>query len=150
MRTPPAPKPKFTPPSAEAKQTYWLTHAQLIRGHKPVKLSDDEMKYWAEELHPINIFLEDNVAVRVAKIYCYGVEKFLKDGKCKYLNSEAGYDLIALQLLDDRPIVALKMVCPSTDTMYIIPVPPYMQTVPEALDWYFTIDNFLGRVGTQT
>jgi hypothetical protein len=142
---------KFTPPKTDdRKQGYWLMHAQLIRGHKPAVLKGAEKEFWKQELTPTSIFLEENVAVRVAKIYCFGVEEFLKAGKVKYLHSEAGYDLISLQLLDSQSIVALKMTCPSTGTVYFIPVPPYMETVPDALDFYFRIPNYLGRVGSQT
>jgi hypothetical protein len=135
---------------------YWLDQARLIRGHRAKAMyemkpftSEQERLYWRQELTPRSIFMEENISVRVAKIYCYGVEKFLQDGAVQTLDSEAGYELIALKMMDYGDIVAIKMICPSTKTIYLIPVPPHLTKVSEALDWYFSIPNFLERVGAQ-
>jgi len=97
-----------------------------------------------------SILQEENVTVRVAKMTCYGIEKFFLDAKAKVLDDQAGYQLLALPLRGDwTEVKALKMTCPSTGAVYVNAVPPNLNEVPAALDWMFNTENYLGTVSQQ-
>lgn len=96
-----------------------------------------------------SIMQEENVSVRVAKMTCYGIEKFFLDAKAKVLDEKAGYQLLELPLDNWQNLRALKMACTTTNAVYINSVPPHIQTVPEGLDWMFNTTDYLGTVSQQ-
>ena len=108
-----------------------------------------------------SIFAEENQTVRVAKIRCYGIERFFLDAKAEIVDSRAGYELLALPLTGNRhgefvrgwdvqKMYAVKMVCSTTGAVYINPVPQQCTDVPSALDWIFNTTDYLGTVTQQT
>lgn len=97
-----------------------------------------------------SILQEENVTVRVAKMTCYGIEKFFLDAKAKVIDENSGYQLLSLPLTRWDTVRALKMVCPSTGAVYINSVPPNVSKVPVALDWMFNTDNYLETVTQQS
>lgn len=101
-----------------------------------------------------DIFAEENQTVRLAKMRCYGIEKFFLDAKPTIVDERAGYQLLALPLDNQstwhqEKMFALKMSCTTTGAVYINPVPPQYSTVPEALDWMFDTKDYLGTIGQQ-
>ena len=93
-----------------------------------------------------DIVTEPNITVRMAMVHVYGLERFLIDGEATTIDCHGEYHLLDMPMGDWRTIRALKMVCPSTHAVYISPVEPRVKTVPEALDWYFQTENYLGSL----
>ena len=103
----------------------------------------------ARNLTVENILAEENVTVRVAKMSVYGMDRFLIDAKADILDQHGEYTLLSLALDQWQRVVALKMTCPSTQAVYVSPVPPHTDSVASALDWYFDCENYLEKVGQQ-
>jgi hypothetical protein len=97
-----------------------------------------------------SILQEENVTVRVAKMTCYGIERFFLDANAKILDDKAGYQLLSLPFDRWNEMKALKMTCPSTGAVYVNAVPPTMNEVPAALDWMFNTENYLETVTQQS
>jgi hypothetical protein len=91
---------------------------------------------------------EGNVSTRTAMIKVYGMERFLVAVDAKAIDTRAGYSLLDYLLEPGswNHIRALKMVCPSTQTVYIHPVDPSCSTVSGALDWMFQTEGYLNRL----
>jgi hypothetical protein len=111
------------------------------------------------------IMEEKNATVRTAKIQIYGIEKFFTDAGAKTINKEAGYELLELNTgvahqeqdrWNRRPqtanlvLAALRMECSTTGKVYVNTVPSELRTVRAALDWMYSTDHYLERVGHQT
>lgn len=100
-----------------------------------------------------DVMAEKNSSVRVAKIHAFGFERFFIESKAETLDTHGDYALLHLGAREPdawmRPMRALKMVCPSTGVVYISPVDPSCSTVPQALDWMFDTENYLGQVVQQ-
>jgi hypothetical protein len=97
-----------------------------------------------------SILQEENQTVRVAKMTCYGLEKFFLDAKAAVVDEKAGYQLLELPLDSWQRVRALKMTCPSTGVVYINSVPPTINEVPVALNWMFDTTDYLGTVAQQS
>lgn len=115
---------------------YWIRKA---REHKPAK-----------RLTVQSILAEENVSIRLAKMHVFGMERFLLESGAETLDSEAGYELLRLKLTNWQDLRAVKMTCPSTGAVYVATVAPHLTTVPEALDWYFNVENYLEEVVQQS
>jgi hypothetical protein len=89
---------------------------------------------------------EGNVSTRTAMIKVYGMERFLVEVGAKTVDTVGEYQLIEYALSAWSHIRALKMVCPSTKTVYIHPVDPQCSTVAKALDWMFQTEGYLDRL----
>jgi hypothetical protein len=111
---------------------------KFVRQSPPVKLTVKK------------IMDEENVTIRMAMIRAYGIDRFLLDVNAKVLDASHGYELLTFVVDSWNRITALKMSCPSTKTVYVSPVHPSVQTVPQALDWYFQTKDYLGQVKQQT
>jgi hypothetical protein len=115
-------------------------------------------RYWANKVREgktfkgtvADIMAEDNATVRVAKIRCYGLEKFFLDAKTVVIDERAGYQLLELPLDRWRTMRALKMACTTTGAVYINAVPEHIRTVPAGLDWMFDTRDYLGTIGQQS
>lgn len=92
---------------------------------------------------------EENATVRLAKMRCYGMDRFFVDAKPEVIDEQAGYQLLALPLDNWRKAKALKMACSTTGAVYINTVPEYVRTVPEGLNWMFDCEDYLGTIGQQ-
>lgn len=97
-----------------------------------------------------SILQEENATVRVAKMTCYGIEKFFLDANAKVMDDKAGYQLLSLPFERWNEMKALKMTCPSTGAVYVNAVPPTMNEVSAALDWMFNTENYLETVTQQS
>lgn len=115
-------------------------------------------RYWANKVREgkpfkgtvADILAEENSTVRVAKMTCYGLERFFLDANAKVLEERAGYQLLELPLDDWRKMRALKMACSTTGAVYINPVPPHVDTVADGLDFMFHTKDYLGTIGQQS
>ena len=118
---------------ARYKERYWILKAR--RGGKSTK--------------PLTLDIiqaEENISTRTAMIKVYGLERFLVDVGAKVADQRGDYALICYPLNARSNITALKMVCPSTKTVYIHPVDPMCETVDQALDWMFQTENYSERL----
>ncbi len=97
-----------------------------------------------------NIMAEENVAVRIAKMTVFGMDRFLLEAGAKVIDDYEGYQLLELEFDQSTHIRALKMTCPSTGAVYINTVPPTHSTVRGALDWIFNCMDYLERVSQAT
>lgn len=113
---------------------YWMNKA---REGKPFKGTVDD------------ILAEENATVRVAKMRCYGMDRFFVDAKPDIVDEKAGYQLLAIPIDNWRKAKALKMACTTTGAVYINTVPEHCHTVPDALDWMFDTHDYLGQVTEQ-
>lgn len=93
-----------------------------------------------------SILQEDNATVRVAKMRIYGMERFFLDAKPEIIDTRAGYDLLSLTFGRWDNMRALKMSCPSTGAVYLNAVPPQTATVPDALNFMFDCEDYLGTL----
>lgn len=101
-----------------------------------------------------DILNEENQTVRTAKIHIYGLERFVVDAKAEALDTHGDYALLELPKARGSAnwtpsIRVLKMVCPSTQAVYIASVPPHTAKVADALDWIFNTTDYLGQVTQQ-
>jgi hypothetical protein len=137
----------------------------LAAARREIREQDNErnrehkrLRYWlnksrngsAHKLTPALVMAEENVSVRLAKLYAYGVERFLMESGHDVVHDHAGYQLIRLDVGAGEAVRALKMECPSTGAVHISTVPPWLQRVPDALDWMFDCTDYLGWVGQQS
>ncbi|SRR6266700_1275788 len=86
---------------------------------------------------------EPNAEVRRAMMERYGLERFVLDAGARSIDKWKDNELLAIDLPHDRnrPLVALKLRCPSTQAVYIVRVPPNQKTVLGALAWSFGLDR---------
>lgn len=115
------------------KERYWIRKART--GGKPRKPLTIDM-----------IQAEPNVTIRTAMISVYGLERFLTQVQAKVVDTYKDYQLLSYSLDNWQSVRALKMVCPSTKTVYIHAVPPRTETVSSALDWMFQTENYINRL----
>lgn len=106
-------------------------------------------KPYAGKLTVETIMQETNSTVRLAKMRCYGMERFFIDANPAVIDTQAGYQLLDLKLDTWNSVRALKMACTTTGAVYINTVPPQLQNVPAALDWMFDTKDYLGQVTQQ-
>jgi hypothetical protein len=92
---------------------------------------------------------EGNVSTRTAMIKVYGMERFLVEVEAQAVDTLGEYQLIEYAMNAWNRIRALKMVCPSTRTVYIHPVDPQCSTVAKALDWMFQTEGYLTRLQSE-
>jgi hypothetical protein len=115
------------------RERYWIRKART--GEKPKKALTLDM-----------IQAEENVTVRMAMITVYGMERYLTQVDAKIMDVYGEYQLLSYAVGQWQNIRALKMVCPSTKTVYIHAVPPQTHTVSSALDWMFQTENYIERL----
>lgn len=101
------------------------------------------------------ILREPNATVRASMIKIFGVQEFFNKVTARTLDAKGDYKLLAITTVFQRQtepqlITALKMICPSTNQVYIHLVHNGCRTVNQALDYIYNIRNFTERVGIQT
>lgn len=106
---------------------YWTAKA---REHKPGKLTVAQ------------IAQEENAQIRSAKIAAYGLECYFLEAGAETLQADGEYSLLRIKLDQRNSMTVLKMVCPSTQAAYVCPVEPRTQTIDEALDFMFGVENY--------
>jgi len=88
-----------------------------------------------QEITPSKIDAEENVEVRRVMIERFGFDRYMLESGAKVLDTMGEYQLISKPDPSEGQMVALKMVCPSTQAVYIHPVDSNCKTVNEALAW---------------
>ncbi|OUL37047.1 hypothetical protein BV372_04385 [Nostoc sp. T09] len=79
---------------------------------------------------------EDNAELRRVLIQGIGYSRLLEELQAKELDYYQGYTLIKIDAdVDEEPIFLLKMICPSTEFIHVLRVPPDMKSAQEAIRW---------------
>ena len=119
--------------SVVRKQRYWLTCAKKVKANPE----------WKRKPKPMlsEIRDEQNTSVRMAMIACYGLDKYFAVSQATIVDSSNGYDLLDMTVIDDN-LRVLKMICPSTGTVYIHCVPNWIERIDHALDWMFEVTDY--------
>lgn len=86
-----------------------------------------------------------NAELRRVKLERMGYEKFLSEVHAQILDEDRDTGgprkLLKVPMHDDEDLVALWVICPSTDRNYVIRVPPTMQTAHQAAAWLAGFDD---------
>ena len=85
---------------------------------------------------------EENAQIRSAKIAAFGLERYFLEAGAETLQIDGEYSLLRIKLDQWNNMTVLKMVCPSTQAAYVCPVEPRTQTIDEALDFMFGVENY--------
>ena len=80
----------------------------------------------------------------------YGFDRFMLDAGAKTLDTVGEYRLVSVPDPEWGQIKALKMVCPSTSAVFVIPVDPKHEKVSTALDEMKGVNGYLERIRLQT
>jgi hypothetical protein len=102
------------------------------------------------KMTPQSIMAENNAQVRMVMIERYGFDRFMLDAGAKTLDTVGEYRLVAVPDPEWGEIKALKMICPSTSAVFVIPVDPRHSKVTTALDEMKGVSNYLKRIRLQT
>lgn len=108
------------------------------------------LRYWIQKaraktpctLTVADIANEENAQIRSAKIAAYGLERYFVEAGAETLQTDGEYSLLRITLDQWNSMTVLKMVCPSTQVAYVCPVEPRTQTINEALDFMFGVENY--------
>jgi hypothetical protein len=75
----------------------------------------------------------------------FGYEKFLEQvgGVIRDRDRDAGGErqLICIAFDDDEPLMLLKVICPSTQHIHVLRVPPHIQSCHQAAAWIAGFNN---------
>lgn len=98
----------------------------------PEKYGKVPQNQWSSEW----LLSEKNALLRRTLIQGIGYVKICQDLKSILLDSWRKYELLKInQDIDMKPVVLLKMVCPSTNQIYILRVRPDFTSAREAIRW---------------
>ena len=98
----------------------------------PEKYGKVPQNQWRSEW----LLSEKNALLRRTLIQGIGYIKICQDLKSILLDSWREYELIKInQDIDMEPVILLKMVCPSTNQIYILRVRPDFTSAREAIRW---------------
>ena len=100
-----------------------------------VRLSKELVMTPAEQLDPQLVTKEQNAEVRREIVRKIGVEILCQRLGSKVLDKHGDYELITLNLGDDRVRPYLKMRNPSIGVFHIEGVAPHIKTVQQAINW---------------
>jgi hypothetical protein len=91
------------------------------------------------------ILKTENIEIRRVLIERFGYERFLEQvgGVIRDRDTDAGGDrqLICIAFDDDEPLMLLKVICPSTQHLHVLRVPPSMRSCHQAAAWVAGFDN---------
>jgi leucine-rich repeat protein SHOC2 len=106
-------------------ETVWFLDVQLPRRYW-TRLSEWQAKWLLDE---------DNSEIRKLLIQRIGYERICQELDVKTIDYWREYSLIKIDSIDIKPIVLLKMTCPSTGHIHILRVPPRMKNAQAAITW---------------
>ncbi len=89
----------------------------------------------ANEIDCRLVLKEKSVDVRRVLINKIGIERLLSELDAKVIDKDDTYELVILDLDDDRQRPFLKMRNPSIDAIHVEGVPPDIRTIVDALAW---------------
>ncbi len=92
-------------------------------------------RYWKQidKWNPEWLLDENNAEIRRTLVEHIGYEKICKELQASQIDSWREYTLLQIGWI--KPIVLLKMTCPSTGHIHILRVPPQMMSAEEAITW---------------
>ena len=133
---------KFNSGRFHGINTYWDENGQqsgkqlFIRGH----LINTKINHLINsgELTAKHILKINNAEVRRVCLEELGYGRFLNQLEHEIIDRAGDYELVKVRWhIKERPIVLVKVKCPSTGAFYVLRVPPSAKTVREAVAWTF-------------
>jgi hypothetical protein len=104
-----------------------------------------DIAFQPESIALNDIFSEPNAALRRVLLERYGFERFMNAANTEVLDhdEDKGGDrrLLMCQMNGDERLVCLQVKCPSTAAVYILRVPPEMETCRHAAAWIAGFDE---------
>ena len=107
-----------------------------------VRVTQEIVETPAEQLDPQLILKEPNAEVRREIVRKIGIERVCQKLNAKVLDRKGNYELLNLDLGENRLRPYLKMINPSISTYHIEGVAPEIKTVEQALSWRNRTDKY--------
>lgn len=95
-------------------------------------------KYYSvpfKDWQPEWLLTEKNVELKRILVNTIGYEKIVRELKTAELDAWREYTLLKIPQPGDEDILLLKMICPSTDHLHVLRVPPDISLAREAVRW---------------
>ncbi|UOQ53832.1 DUF6745 domain-containing protein [Hymenobacter cellulosivorans] len=106
---------------------------------------DERTAFRPEDLKAVDILNVRNVTRRRVLLERFGLDRFVQEvgGLVIDRDRDAGGErqLLNIPLEGDEPIVALRVICPSTAHTYVLRVPPHIRTCRRAAAWLAGFEN---------
>ncbi|WP_156176163.1 DUF6745 domain-containing protein [Hymenobacter terrenus] len=106
---------------------------------------DERTAFRPEDLKAVEILNVRNVTRRRVLLERFGLDRFVREvgGLIIDRDRDAGGErqLLSIPLEGDEPVVALRVICPSTAHTYVLRVPPHLRTCRRAAAWLAGFDN---------
>ena len=100
-----------------------------------VRVSKELVETPAEQLEPHIVVQEKNAEVRREIVRKIGVERLVQKLGAKTLDKKGNYELLNIDLGENRIRPYLKMLNPSVGTWHIEGVSPGCRTIEQAINW---------------
>ena len=106
---------------------------------------DERTAFRPEELKGVDILNIRNVTRRRVLLERFGLDRFVQEvgGLIIDRDRDAGGErqLLSIPLENDEPVVALRVICPSTAHTYVLRVPPHIRSCRRAAAWLAGFEN---------
>lgn len=106
---------------------------------------DERTAFRPEDLKAVDILNVRNVTRRRVLLERFGLDRFVQEvgGLVIDRDRDAGGErqLLNIPLEGDEPVVALRVICPSTAHTYVLRVPPHIRTCRRAAAWLAGFEN---------
>ena len=106
---------------------------------------DERTAFRPEDLKAVEILNVRNVTRRRVLLERFGLDRFVREvgGLVMDRDRDAGGErqLLSIPLEGDEPVVALRVVCPSTAHTYVLRVPPHIRSCRRAAAWLAGFEN---------
>lgn len=106
---------------------------------------DERTAFRPEDLKGVDILNVRNVTRRRVLLERFGLDRLVREvgGLVIDRDRDAGGErqLISIPLEGDEPVVALRVICPSTAHTYVLRVPPHLRSCRRAAAWLAGFEN---------
>ncbi|WP_051719105.1 DUF6745 domain-containing protein [Hymenobacter sp. IS2118] len=106
---------------------------------------DERTAFRPEDLKGVDILNIRNVTRRRLLLERFGLDRLVQEvgGLIIDRDRDAGGErqLLSIPLEDDEPVVALRVICPSTAHTYVLRVPPHIRSCRRAAAWLAGFEN---------
>jgi hypothetical protein len=106
---------------------------------------DERTAFRPEDLKGVDILNIRNVTRRRVLLERFGLDRFVQEvgGLIIDRDRDTGGErqLLSIPLEGDEPVVALRVICPSTAHTYMLRVPPHIRTCRRAAAWLAGFEN---------
>lgn len=121
---------------AEGKPAIEFADGYSIYAHHGTTLPFIYGKHHPKEWQPSWLLRERNAELRKILIQEIGYSRIIEELQAIELDSYQEYTLLKINSdIDIEPIYLLKMICPSTQDIHVLRVPPQIKTAHEAITW---------------